>query len=329
MSLTPKENYLKMLRGEIPEYVPSYFEPSVDSLPDELLTPVSAPNGPIKTALGVTYVGSKDLGWGALPKPGEILLDDITKWRDVIKTPDLTGRDWEGYYKGLLKDKDRTQKAVAVTGGDYFLTLVSFMGFENALMAMYEEPEEVKALLEYVSEFYLEVARQQIKWAKPDIYRIMDDDSAYQAPFFSLDMYHEFFMPLHIKHAQLAAENGLPLERHDCGKCEQFIDDWLDMGVRGWTSAQICNDLKAIKKRTVGKLAITGGWSSADLRGKNAISNEELYARLEDYVNTFAPGGGFVYFAMAVGDPTDPAIQEKKDIVRNYYYDHVRDYYKH
>ena len=65
-------------------------------------------------------------------------------------------------------------------GGDYFLTLVSFMGFEDAMLALYEEPEEVKALLEYVSEFYIEVLKQQIRWLKPDTISIMDDDAALQ-----------------------------------------------------------------------------------------------------------------------------------------------------
>jgi uroporphyrinogen-III decarboxylase len=72
-----------------------------------------------------------------------------------------------------------------VHGGDYFLTLVSFMGFEGALIALYEEPEEVKALLDYVSEFYLEVMKRQILYCRPDIYQLMDDDSALKGPFFS------------------------------------------------------------------------------------------------------------------------------------------------
>ncbi|MCI6795041.1 MAG: veratrol--corrinoid protein metyltransferase, partial [Lachnospiraceae bacterium] len=32
----------------------------------------------------------------------------------------------------------------------YFQDLVGFMGFENALCAMYEEPEEVEALMNYI-----------------------------------------------------------------------------------------------------------------------------------------------------------------------------------
>ena len=330
MNLTPKENYLRMLRGEIPEFVPSSYIPAGDSIAEELLTPMSAPNGPIKTVYGVTYVGSPDLNWGAMPKPGEVILDDITKWRDVIKNPDLSDRDWESYYNKQLKEKDRENKTLSVTGGDYFLTLVSFMGFENTLCALYEEPEEVKALLEYISEFYMEVMRQQLKWCKPDIYRIMDDDAAYLAPFFSLDMYREFFKPMHKKHTDLANEHGILLERHDCGRCEQFIDDWIELGIRGWNPAQVSNDLKSIKQRTVGKLALNGCWYSQDLHGKNAISDEELVARLEEYVKTFAPGGGFVFAAMCAGDPTDNKedVERRQNLIKDFYFNHVKDYYK-
>ena len=224
--MTPKEKYLTMLRGEIPEYIPSMYEERAGRFDEELLTPVYAPNGPVVTSLGVTYVGSPSLNNGAMPKPGVILLEDITKWRDVIHAPDLSDFDWEDYYTKKIKDIDRSQKYISVTGGDYFLTLVSFMGFENALLALYEEPDEVKALLEYVSEFYLLVLKQQLRYVKPEIVSIMDDDAALRAPFFSVEMYHEFFKPFHKLHCDLALENGLLLERHDCGRCESFIPDW-------------------------------------------------------------------------------------------------------
>jgi len=328
MSITNKENYLMMLRGEIPEFVPSMFEPANDMIADELLAPVMAPNGPITTPYGVTYVGSKDNGWGAMPKPGEILLEDITKWRDVIHNPDLSHRDWESYYKKQLEGKDRVNKTLAVHGGDYFLTLVSFMGFEGALYALYEEPEEVKALLSYVSEFYLEVMKQQIYWCKPDIYQIMDDDSAYRAPFFSLEMYHEFFKPMHKLHADLARDNGMMLERHDCGRCEQFIPDWIELGIRGWNPAQTSNDLKSIKEKYTGKLAISGAWDNQGILGSPEVPDETLRAALEEYVATFAPGGSFVYMPMVGGDPEDPRVKAKNDIIKDYYYSHVKDYYK-
>ncbi|NLV49294.1 MAG: hypothetical protein GXY20_01210 [Clostridiales bacterium] len=328
MSITPKENLLMMYRREIPEYIPSMFEPSQVAIKEEMLTPVSAPDGPIVTALGVEYIGSKDLMNGAMPTPGKILLRDITKWRDVIKKPDTSGRDWEGYYKNQTKNFDREKFAVSVPGGaDYFLTLVSFMGFENAFLALYEEPEEVKALLEYVSEYYIEVMKHQLYYVKPDIYGIMDDDAAYRAPFMSLSMYREFFKPFHKKHADLALENGCYLDRHDCGRCEQYIDDWLEIGIRSWNSAQITNDLRGIKKKYGNRLIMGGGWDMLKY-GNTKVDMQEFKDSLVEYVDTFAPGGGFNFFAHVSGPPDDPKVKERSDYIKSFYYDYVKDWYK-
>ena len=323
--MNPKENYLTMLRGEIPEYIPSFFEERAGRFTEDLLTPQAAPNGPIVTSLGVTYVGSPELNNGAMPKPGVVILEDITKWRDVIKAPDLSGFDWEKYYTDKIKNIDRSNHYIPVTGGDYFLTLVSFMGFENALLSLYEEPEEVMALLTYVSEFYLTVFKKQIQYVKPDTMTLMDDDAGLRNPFFSVDMYREFFKPFHKLHCDIANENGILIERHDCGKSGCFAADWVEMGVRSWNPAQTTNDLKAIKKQFVGKLAICGGWDSAEHANR---SEEELRQDLIDYVDTFAPGGGFTYFAMGGGKPGTPEAKRRSEIVKDVYDNYAHDYYK-
>ncbi|NLL40115.1 MAG: veratrol--corrinoid protein metyltransferase [Clostridiales bacterium] len=328
MPLTPKENYLMMLRGEIPEYMPSYFEPAFEMITEEMLAPVFAPDGPVKTVYGVEYVGSKDVSNGALPAPGKFILKDIREWRDVIKNPDTSGRDWEGYYKKQTDRFDRANKAVTCHGGDYFLTLVSFMGFTEALIAMYEEPEEVYALFDYISEFYCEVMRQQVRWAKPEVYTIMDDDSAKLAPFFSLDMYRRLIKPFHKKHADIALENGILLDRHDCGRSEQFIDDWLEIGIRSWNPAQTTNDLKTIKKKYTGRLALNGCWDNTGPLGSPHVEDDVLKDALAEYVDTFAPGGGFVFSARIDGPPDDPLVSHKMEIIKSFFYDYARDYYK-
>ena len=324
--MNAKENYLTLLRGEIPEYVPSMFEPRSGRFTEDWLTPVYAPDGPVVTALGVTYVGSPDLNNGAMPKPGCIILEDITKWRDVIHAPDLSGVDWEKYYTDKIKDIDRSEKYIPVSGGDYFLTLISFMGFENAMLALYEEPEEVKALLEYVSQFYLEVLKQQIRWIKPEVMSIMDDDSALRAPFFSVEMYREFFKPFQKRHCDLAAENGILMERHDCGRSESFVGDWVEMGIRCWNPAQTTNDLVGIKKKFGRKMALNGAWDS--LKWANCEDEEAFRAALVEYVDTFAPDGGFVFAAMAGGKPDAPGAKMRQDAVNDVYQNYAKNYYK-
>jgi len=324
MSLSPKENYLKMLSGEIPDYVPSFYEPYSAHVGDELLTPQSAPDGPIVTSLGVTYIGSPENMFGAMPAPNQIIIDDIKKWPEQLKIRDVSDRDWEGYYKEKLKDIDRSQLAVSTDSGDYFLTLVSLMGYTGALTAMYEEPEEVKALLTHISEFYTLVLRKQFEYMKPDIYILMDDDSAYRAPFFSLDMYREIFKPFHKLHTDIAIEHGALCERHDCGHSEQFIDDWLDIGIKGWSPIQDTNDAVAIKKKYVGRLAMGMMWDS-----KIPWDSDEQYREeMTKHVDTFAPGGGFSFGIFVMGPPDDPETKRKNDYVKGFFDEYVRDYYK-
>jgi hypothetical protein len=328
-TITPKENYMMVLRGEIPDRVPSaFFEPHADMIAEDQIAPVSAPNGPVVTVYGVEYVGSKEIMNGAMPAPGKFILRDIRKWRDVIKNPDNSHRDWEGYYKKQTDKFDRANKAVTCHGGDYFLTLVSFMGFEGALLAMYEEPDEVLELFDYVSKHYLEVMKNEIRYVKPELYGIMDDDSAYRAPFFSVDMYQRLVKPFHKRHADLAQENGILLERHDCGKSEGFIDDWLEIGIKSWNPAQVSNDLVSIKKKYTGRLALAGCWDNQGLLGSPAVPEDVLRDALYAYVDTFAPGGSFIFSAMVMAPPDDPAGKAKADIVKDFYFSYARDYYK-
>ena len=326
--MTPKENYLRMVSGEIPEFVPSWVEPYMGMpLQEELLTPQAAPDGPIVTSLGVTYVGSPEMNNGAMPAPNVVLIDDITKWRDKLKIRDVTGRDWEGYYKKQLESVDREQFLVGCGGGDYFLSIVSLLSFEGALIALYEEPDEVKALLEHISEFYIMVLKQQLHHIKPDTYVLMDDDAAYRAPFFSLEMHREFFRPFQQLHADLVLDAGCHLIRHDCGKCEDQIDDWLEMGIREWNPAQTSNDLVGIKKKYGNKLILSGCWDGLPWAGKLA-DEKKMRDALAEYVDTFAPGGGFTFVPFGGPPSDDPIVTENREMAKKFYYDYVKDWYK-
>ena len=328
MALSPKENYLRTLRGEVPEFVPSFFDPYMKGIREELLTPNNLPDGkPFTTSLGIEYVASPELNFGAMPKPGSIVIDDILKWRDQLKVRDVSNYDWEGVYKKAQEEIDRDNLCVCVDSGDYFLILVGLMGFEAAMLAVYEEPEEVKALLTRVSEFLLLVAKQQMRFLKPDIFILMDDDAAFNAPFFSLDTYREFFKPFHKMHCDLAMENGATVIRHDCGKSEQFVADWIEIGCKSWNPFQISNDCKAVKQKYGNQITLEGGWDSRPFSGDD-FTKDELYAALDEYVATFAPGGRFTYSVMVGGYPAQgEEPNPKREWVKEYYEDKVRHYY--
>ena len=323
--LSPKENYFRMLDGKDFEYMPAFFNNGNAIWVEDLLTPCTAPDGPIVTTLGVTYVGCPEMAYGAMPKPGELVVDDIAKCRDQLHITDLSDFDFRDYYEKKMAPIDRKNNYVTVGGADYYLSLVSLMGFENTLLALYEEPELVHELLEELNRFYMLIFKKQLKYINPEMLTTMDDICSSSAPFFSLDMYHECFKPFEETHYAIARERGMHIGHHCCGKCEIFIPDWVEMGVQTWNPAQPVNDFNTIRK-DFPDLTIEGGWDNVLYDTED--DEEVLRKAVRAYIDKFAPGGHFGFFAATGGDPaTDPAAKRRADIVKDEYFKYGFDYY--
>jgi hypothetical protein len=58
------------------------------------------------------------------------------------------------------------------------------------------------------------------------------------------------------------------------------------------------------------------------------VEDDVLKDALAEYVDTFAPGGGFVFSARIDGPPDDPLVSHKMEIIKSFFYDYARDYYK-
>ncbi len=325
--LTEKENYLRILNGETPEWVPTYtfgkmpgsdFDTANVRVEPSVINEHRIRGGGLDF-WGVEYVTTKESGGAIIPKTWDYILDDITKWRDVIKAPDFSGVDWEMMVKKDLEATriNRNNSALSYrTHIGYFQMLVSFLGFENCLMALYEEPDEVLELLDYICGVYEYVTDKCIDLYKPDILNITDDTAAWQGPFISHDMYRKYFLPCYDRLAKYGRDRGIPITFHNCGKCEMFIDDMVSIGVRGWDPAQTCNDLASIKKKYAGQLTIMGGWDALGRLLDEDVTDEEIRQSVIDTFDMLAPGGGFVWCGAFWGiDPKDPIIMHKNKVL--------------
>ncbi len=325
--LTPKENLLRMFDGELPEYLPFYdFWGWGAGLPFQ--TGEKSADGYPIDEFGIEYTTTDASMGGMMPVPGRILLEDITQWRDVIKTPDLSGTDWERLAKDALKDKDVEHNPIILHNAGYFMTLMNMMGFVNGLCAMQEEPEEVYALFDYLSEYYLERERALLKYFHGDVYELADDTAAQKCPFISAEQYRELVKPFHKREADMARNAGLRVAMHDCGRAECFIDDWLDIGVQLWEPAQVSNDILGIKKKYGRRLIIAGGWDNQGPISYPETPDEELREELIRYIDRMAPNGGFCYLASVVGRDTDEPFQRKMKLVKDVYEEYGRDWYR-
>ena len=314
--LTDKENYLMTLRGEVPEWVPASARQSEDGKKPMAMMfgpPVISrqqSEGGGRDIWGVNYIPTESTGNALIPDNSVFILpiEKLTDWRSVIKAPDVSGVDWEKAIREQLEKAgvEREQTALELTlHFGYFQLLMSFMGFEDGLLAFYEEPEAVHELLEYLSEFYISVANKVIDIYKPDVLSLADDTAAWGAPFISTAMYREFILPHHAKYIKMGIERGILIGMHNCGKCEGLVDTFVEAGINSWNPAQTCNDIKAVKAKYGNKLVIAGAWDPRGRLIEPDVTEEELRQSVRDTMDAYAPGGGYCWgggFLGAVGD---------------------------
>ena len=298
--LSEKENFLRALGGEVPEYVPRYdifwgVRPSI------LMG--GRVGGVGVDMYGVEWSNKGSAFEAAMPRNDYFILDDIRRWRDVIKFPDFSHVDWEELAKKDLKDfNPEFPRGGGTAAAGFFQSVMAFMGFTEGLIACFEEPDEVKELINYLCDNYLSLADNYLKYYKPDFISFADDIAAERSPFVSLEMFRDIFAPVWRKYIKFFKDRGYLAVHHNCGHFESFLDDVVDMGFNAWDPAQESNDLVGIKKKFGNKLMICGGFETRRFLPFIDISEEEIRASLKAVLDKLAPGGGYAFFGTVMDE---------------------------
>jgi uroporphyrinogen-III decarboxylase len=323
--MTEKENYLKVLKGETPDWIPLYWDACQWMIPSVIEMPMP---GKERNVYGIPYVIHEN---GPIPRPNDFIMKDIADWRTAVNIPTLEGYDWESAAQKDCAALDKNKAVALLLGDGPFLVLVNAMGFEAGLMAMAEEPEEVMAFFEALTVFQTKVLENVLKYYHPiDVVIIGDDVATARDLFISPRTYREMILPFHKRQAAIAKKYHMPLEMHCCGKCESIIDDWVDMGVSIWQPAQPLNDLAAIQKKYGKRLVLNGGWGNTGPAGIPGADEATVRQSIRDTIDKLAPSGAFVFWdGGGVGTENDMVqkIAWAQDEMRKYgahYYQKTR-----
>jgi hypothetical protein len=176
--LSPRENLLRAYNHEKTEYVPFI-------LTDTAMFGFGAGSGPWLEkgppgggidGFGVKWVTPMSGGGAPIPAPNEFILDDITKWKEKITLPDVNAYNWEKDAAQDLAACDRSRVVVDYgCGNGVFERLGALMGFENACIAMAEEPEAVNDLFTAITDYKIAFAEKAAQYYKPDCFTNYDD----------------------------------------------------------------------------------------------------------------------------------------------------------
>lgn len=313
--ITAKENYLRIFRGEKPCWMPVWLVDSQYCWPD-VYQEHALWEGDGPDWWGQEWVYEPTVK-GQMPKPGTRVITDITKWQEEVTIPDLDAVDWEGDAKiqTARYDPDRPHLFHVVEG--IFERLHELMPVDETLLAMYEEPEQVHAFNEMMVGYKIRLMDIVFKHYDPIDYIIWGDDWGTQrAGFFSNEMFREFLMPYTKRCWDWVHEQGKFVELHSCGLTQQYIEEFVEMGLDAWTPQDI-NDLDMLTRKYAEKIALTVSVPQVN----EAKSAKEAREHIRKFVDTYAPRGKVICGSIMNPDPeiTKAAMEELYNYSSDFY----------
>ena len=219
------------------------------------------------------------------------LLQDVNEWKDVIVFPDVDSWDWEGSLENsrefLKANADKSLCAWIFTG--FFERLISFMGFENAAVALLDEDQEdaIKELMDAVADVICDIVEHYVRYFGVDYFYIHDDWGSQKAAFFSADICREFFVPAMKKVTDKAHSLGCIAELHSCG-CHGTvqIENIIAAGWDVWR-AQSMNPIPELWEKYGDKIVLAPTFTVPD-----GATDEEKRAIARAFVERFCTTPG-------------------------------------
>ena len=292
--ITPKENWKRMLRREHPLWVPMYtdiqtFLPRI--VPDNIARVFVYETWPQeesekvggKDMFGVDWVYVPSVG-GSMEKIGTEFLEDVNDWKDLVHFPDVDSWDWEGCAKRNKDYIDHTRYLQTWIFTGFFERLISFMGFESAVVALIDEDQQdaIHQLFTELSKTYMRIIGNMKRWFGIDGIYFHDDWGGQMAPFFSLNTCREMIGP-HLKAVvDFCHANDIFFELHSCGKTEMLAPVMVECGVDAW-SGQVMNDKFKLREDYGQSMAIGIQYFPKDDAEMEASIDEMLRKISADY----------------------------------------------
>ncbi len=264
------------------------------------------------TAFGATRKVFNELD--STPEALDFYYNSSDRWEEAKKAILTDHEDripWKRLEENYPKWKAEGRFLQLVLWFGFDVTHSHFVGTENLLIGMYEEPEWVTDMFDT----YLGAALRQAQKILDAGYEFDGifwwDDMGYKgSPFFSPSAYRELLQPYHKKAVDWAHERGMVTELHSCGFIEPLLPDILDTGVEMLNPLEVKAGMDPFKlKEQYGdKLAFHGGinaqlWDDIEL----------VKAEMERIIPIMKEGGGYV-FASDHSIPNSVSFENMKQI---------------
>lgn len=283
MTMTRKENYLKTVRFERPDYIPMTFHINDACFSyynqGELLELMSThkllfPNyvKPEKITLEYSNCSKKDFpytdNFGCV---WQTTMDGITG--TVTKHPLADWSNFENYQApnpnvctgiGSI-DWDKVKKQIESTPdklhigglrhGHTYLQLCDIRGYQNLTYDMVDEEPKLWKLIKLVEEFNLGIIKHYID-CKVDVMSYGEDLGMQQGPMLSPCHFNTYIKPSYSRIVKPAKEAGMLIHMHSDGDIRNLVDDIIECGIDIINLQDLVNGIDWIAKKFKGKSCV-------------------------------------------------------------------------
>jgi uroporphyrinogen-III decarboxylase len=290
LRVTAKENFLRVLRHDKPQWVPLGNECG------HWLGPplIERPGRAGRDAFGVLWDYEEGAEGGTFPAHGGHTIADLAQWRRQITIPDIDALDWSPVAKAAAQVDRETTLVVGFVEMGLFERSYLLLGMDEALMAYVSEPERMYDLLGAVADYKIRLIERFHEEAKLDMLWYGDDWGNQRSLFVPPAAWRRVIRPPTQRIYDCAKARGIMVDQHSCGKVDEILGDVVAMGATCWNPCQPCNDLAGLKKKYGGRICFSGGIDSQFVLHRPGVTGEEVRAEVRKRIDEMAAGGGYI-----------------------------------
>ena len=334
MPLTNRENHLRTVRFQHPEWIPMSVHISAASRiqgreeMEEVMArhPLFFPGfqkGQVDFdhyPVGAAYKAGEAFtdAWGCVWEPAIEGLEGVVSghpladwsaldgWQapDALVQLDRSPADWEGARRGI----ERARAAGALTSGGtahgfLLMRLWYLRGFENLMVDLATGDPHLAALIERVVEHNRVLVRQWLEMGV-DVLHFGEDLGTQDASIISPRAFREWITPAYRSLMAPCREAGTHVYLHSDGYIMDLVDEFVAAGVEILNPQDLCNGLGNLAAYVKGRMCI-----ALDVDRQSVLpfgTRADVHDLIEEEVRTLGSPEGGLMFVVGIYPPTPP-----------------------
>ncbi|MGE4353395.1 MAG: uroporphyrinogen decarboxylase family protein [Oscillospiraceae bacterium] len=285
--LTKRQNLVETIKGGHPDRFVNQYEflsMLIGNNPIAAGNPGVTPGNTIQNGWGITFKWPKGQPGGFPVHDYEHkVIKDITKWKDVVKPPRVIypEADWEkAIAMANAVDRNEYFAAMFVAPG-LFEQCHHLMSMDDCLANFYLEPDAMHELIDFLTDYELQIAEQYCKYMKPDAIFHHDDWGSHKSSFMSPEMFEEFFVPSYKKIYGFYKDHGVELiVHHSDSYAANLVPHMIEMGIDIFQGCTTTNNVPELVKKYGGQISFMGDLDNGVL-DRGDITREKIKEEVE------------------------------------------------